>query len=390
MGMPDLDLGSGVQAFRAEVREWLAIHWNDAARAREAARPFHERTVDREFSRRLGERGWIAVSWPVEHGGPGRSQLDQYAFVEEMAYAGAPTGAHGCAAEIVGPALIAFGTPAQRSEFLPAFLRGERMFCLGYSEAGAGSDLAALRLSAVRDGDEWVLNGEKLWTSRAEFADYHWLAVRTDPAAKPPHAGISVFMVPLGSPGISIRPSMALYGHTFAAVTYDNVRVLDSLRVGRVNEGWKVITAALASERVLMGSYVAMLRALLDALAREIRARPLASDPLVRDRLGALAAEIEAARHLALNGVLTTARGRVPVHEGAMTKVYSGELMERVTQAAIDMLGAEATLSEEAPGSIAGGRIEQLLRRSIMMVVGGGTAEIQRNVIAQRGLGLPR
>ncbi len=394
-GMPDLDLGPAANAFRREVRTWLAQNWSPEVRARHRQKPFHERDVDRDFTRQLGRDGWVAVSWPSEFGGQGRTPLEQYAFVEEMNYAGAPTGAHTCSSELIGPALIAFGTPGQKAEFLPAFLRGDAMFSLGYSESGSGSDLASLRFSAVRDGDEWVLNGEKIWTTRAEIADYHWLAARTDPQAKPPHAGITMFMVKLDRPGITIRPSMALYGHTFASVHYDNVRVPDSARVGEVNGGWKVITHALAAERVLMGGSVATMRGLFDELVAYLAVatqdgRPMRDDPLVRDRIGALAAEIEAARQLAANGVRITELGRVPVYEAAMSKVYSGELMQRITETAIDLLGAAATLDEDSPDVPIRGRVEQMLRRSIMMVVGGGTAQIQRNLVAQRGLGLPR
>jgi alkylation response protein AidB-like acyl-CoA dehydrogenase len=202
-------------------------------------------------------------------------------------------------------------------------------------------------------------------------------------------------MVPLDSHGITIRPSMAMYGHTFCSVHYDNVRVPDSARVGEVNGGWKVITYALASERILMGGRIASVRRLFDDLlyylgSVERDGRLLADDAVVRDRIGALAAELEAARHLALNGVRIAEQGRVPVYEAAMAKVFSGELMQRVTETAIDLIGAVAILGEDAPDVPLGGTIEETLRRSIMMVVGGGTAQIQRTLIAQRGLMLPR
>lgn len=388
VSFPDLDLGADVAAFRAEVRSWLTKNWSATDRARERAKPFHQRGFDRDFSRKLGDRGWIAVSWPTEYGGRGLGPLEQFVFMEEMALAGAPLGAHSGASEMIGPALITYGTDEQKREFLPRFLRGELTFSLGYSETESGSDLASLRFKAIRDGDEWVLNGEKLWTSRGDVADYHWLAARTDPQATPPHAGISVFMVPLNAPGVQIRTSFAMYGHTFSSVHYDNVRVPASALVGNINGGWKVITHALAAERILMGSYVATIRSLFDAVIEHIAAHK--PDPLVRDRFGGLAAELEVARQLAINGVRIVAAGGVPVHEAAMSKVYSGELLQRITQAAIELLGPAATLGEDSFGVIADGRIEQQLRRSIMMVVGGGTAEIQRNLIATRGLGLPR
>ncbi len=394
-GTPQLDLGQAANAFRQEVRNWLAVHWDAGAQNRHRAQPFERRGFDPAFSQELGKKGWIAVSWPQQYGGQNRSPLEQFAFVEEMSYAGAPTAAHTCGAELVGPALIAFGTPEQKARFLPAFLRGESTFCLGYSESEAGSDLAALRTTAVRDGDRWLINGEKLWTTMGDRAEYHWLAVRTDPHASPPHAGISVFMVPLASAGITIRPSMAMYGHTFCAVRYDNVSVPDTARVGEINGGWKVITHALASERVLMGAHVANVRRVFDDLLRYLAhvkrdGRPMSLDPVARDRIAALAAELEAARQLAVNGVRVAQQGRLPVYEAAMSKVYSGELMQRICEAAIDLIGATAILSEDSRSAPLDGAIEQTLRRSIMMVVGGGTAQIQRTLIAQRGLMLPR
>ncbi len=393
--LPELDVGDRANAFRTEVRAWLGLHWDAAARTRERARPFCERGVDREFSRTLGLQRWIAVSWPREYGGLGLGPLEQFVFMEEMALAGAPLGAHSCASEMIGPALIAFGSDEQKARFLPAFLQGALTFSLGYSESGAGSDLASLRFRAVRDGEGWLLDGEKLWTSRGDVAHYHWLAARTDAAATPPHAGISVFMVPLDSPGITIRTGSALHGHTFSSVHYDRVRVPDSARVGDVNGGWKVITQALASERIVMGAQVATILGLFESLVQHVATaaqggRALREDPLLRDRLGAFAAQICAARQLAVDGVRLVARGGLPLHQAAMSKVYSAELLQRLTLAALDLLGSVATLGEDASLAILDGRIEQQLRRSIMMVVGGGTAEIQRNLIATRGLGLPR
>ena len=188
-GTPELNLGPAADAFRQEVRNWLAIHWDTDAQNRERAQPFEQRDFDRAFSQKLARQGWIAVSWPQEYGGQSRSPLEQFVFVEEMSYARAPTAAHTCGSELVGPALIAFGTLEQKENFLPAILRGERTFCLGYSESEAGSDLAGLRTCAVRDGDRWVINGEKLWTSLGDRAEYHWLADRTDPEASPPACG---------------------------------------------------------------------------------------------------------------------------------------------------------------------------------------------------------
>ncbi len=392
--LPAHDLDPGVRAFRREVREWLAVHWHGEREAAHRRRPLKDRGWDGEFSRLLGKRGWIGLGWPKEFGGQARSPSEQLAFIEEMEYAGAPKGAHNVAETIVGPSLIRHGTPQQQAEYLPAMLRGELSFGLGYSEPEAGSDLASLRTRATRDGDDWVINGQKLWSTGGDKAENVWLAVRTDPDAKPKHAGISVFLVSLRAPGVTIRPSMAMYGKTFSAVFYDDVRVPSRAMVGGVNNGWKVITDALASERVMIGSLVALLRWSLDRLTdyvarAEVGGRPLRNDAVVRDRIGALAADIEVARQFAIRNARLLEEGRTPLHEAAMTKVFAGELQERLGEAALDILGTGGLLSEDAPSAPVG-ELEQVLRHSIMGVIGGGTSEIQRNIIAIRGLGLPR
>ena len=382
--LPDYDLGEGANAFRRQVRGWLASNWSEAHRAENRKLPFAERGHDREFLRRLGRQGWLGVSWPRAFGGQDRSAFEQLAYVEELASAGAP--APGMSYQ--GSALIRHGTPEQQSRFLPGILSGEITFCLGYSEPEAGSDLASLKTTAVRDGNEWVINGQKVWTTNADWVDYVWLAARTNPDVKPPHAGISMFIVPLNSPGITVRPSMALYGRTFCTVFYDNVRVpLDAL-VGQPDSGWSILTAALADERMSLGGVVARIRSTFAHLLDQIRG--CRERPAVRGRIARLAAEIEVARELLMNSFVLIERGGTPVHEAAMSKAFSGELMERLGETSLDILGMTAVLSEGSEGSILHGELDQLLRHSIMYVVGGGTAQIQRNLIALRGLGLPR
>ena len=391
--LPAFDLDPTVSAFRREVREWLAVHWHGEREAMHNRRPFRDRGHDPEFSRLVGQKGWIGLGWPKEFGGQARSPAEQLAFVEEMEYAHAPRG-YIVAETIVGPALMRHGTPEQKARYLPAILRGEMSFALGYSEPEAGSDLAGLRTRAVRDGDDWVINGQKLWSTGGDKAEHVWLAVRTDPDAKPKHAGISVFMLPLRQSGITIRPSIAMYGKTFSATFYENVRVPASAMVGAVNNGWKVITDALAAERVMIGGSVAMLRRALDHLTEyvkraEVGGRALRENAVIRDRLGALAAEIEVARQFAMRNARLVGAGHTPLYEAAMTKLFAGELQERLGEAALDILGTGGLLSEDAPSAPLG-EMEQVLRHSIMGVIGGGTAEIQRNIIAIRGLGLPR
>ena len=221
--IPDLDLGPAANAFRAEVRAFLDENWIGRERGGGSAGPDHG--FDRDFSRKLAARGWLGISWPKRWGGQERSALEQLAFVEEMEYWRAPVRAHTMAVSIVGPALMAHGSDAQRERFLAAILRGELAFCLGYSEPDAGSDLAGLRTRARREGDCWIVDGAKLYTTMAELADYCWLAVRTDPRAAK-WKGISVLLVPMSAPGITVRPLAALNGGRTNALFFDAVRGL--------------------------------------------------------------------------------------------------------------------------------------------------------------------
>ncbi|MGH8784329.1 MAG: acyl-CoA dehydrogenase family protein [Cupriavidus necator] len=390
--LPEHDLGPAGNAFRDEVRAWLKENWSGTSQTRGVDQAYEEWGFDTQFTALLGRKGWNSMSWPREYGGQGRTPYEQLAFMEEIQQADAPMGGRG---DIQAHALMAFGTPEQKAEFLPKLARGEITFCLGYSEPGSGSDLASMQTTAVRDGDDWVINGQKIWTTAAEKADYMWLAARTDRNAARPHAGISIFIVPMTSPGITVRPSMAMYGHTFCQEFLDNVRVPASAMVGKVNDGWNILTSALATERVMMGSFVANARAEFERLVGCVRGAKacdglLRDDGAVRERIGALAAEVEAGRQLFMNSIAMAEHGKAPIHEAAMSKAYTGELLERLGQSALDILGTGATLSEDAEGAIASGKFEKLLRYSILVVIGGGTAEIQRNLIAQRGLGLPR
>lgn len=384
--LPEYDLGRAGNAFRQEVRAWLNEHWIQP-RAASGAEAVVIGAFDPVYARGLGSKGWNSLSWPTEFGGQGRTPLEQLAFVEETQLAGAPSSR----GAIQAHALMQFGSDAQKNEFLPRIASGEVTFCLGYSESEAGSDLASLKTSAVRDGDEWLINGQKLWTTGAEYADYMWLAARTDAEAKTKHAGISVFIVPMNTPGITVRPSMAMYGHTFCTEFLDNVRVPASALVGEVNQGWAILTSALATERISMGGFVATVRAAFEKILAEVRAcRRLSDDATVRERIGMLAAQIEVARQLLARSARLAEAGVQVTFEAGMSKIFSGELMQRVGQAALDIFGTDALLSTGSAGAVAQGRLEHLLRHSIMIVVGGGTNEIQRTLIAQRGLGLPR
>ncbi|HKX79008.1 MAG TPA: acyl-CoA dehydrogenase family protein [Novosphingobium sp.] len=390
--LPSHDTDKHVVEFRDTIRRWLAENWTDEDRAANRGGPFRDRRWKPEFSRKMGAAGLLGLDWPKAMGGQARSAGEQLAFIEEMEFAEAPTDSHMTAETIVGPAVIRHGSESQKNTFLPAFLRGERTFALHYSEPEAGSDLASLRTAARRDGDGWVISGQKMWSTYGDRAEYAILAARTDPSAKPKHAGISVFLVPLDTPGISIRPSMAMYGRTFSTTFYDDVRLPGDALLGEENGGWKVITSALAAERVMIGNTVAHLQHLFYRLTGYVRSNGEAAgclDPVIRDRIGGLAAEIEIARQFTLRNAALVQAGRVPIHEAAMSKVFVGELQERLCEAALDVLGSGGLLSEAAPNAPLG-EVEQELRHSLMGVLGGGTSEMQRNTIALRGLELPR
>jgi len=296
---------------------------------------------------------------------------------------------------MLGPLLIRYGTEAQKSQFLPKILAGEHIWCQGYSEPNAGSDLASLRTEAVLDGDHWVVNGQKIWTT-TWWGKYMFLAARTDKSATPPHAGISMFIVPMNAAGITIQPATTMYDGSFANIFYDNVRIPLENLVGELNGGWKVLTGALAFERGLVGGGIVLKVAhafeqLRQHVMRRDGERPaLGCDPIVRDKMATLASEIEVGRQLMMHCAELAAGGITPPEYGAISKVFSGELMERFGEAALDILGMRAALSEQMPGAIDNGRFEQNLRHSLMWVISIGTNEIQRSLIAQRGLGLPR
>jgi len=393
--LPEYDLGADGNAFRDEVRAWLAAHWAGERKAAFDAQDFHQREFDPSFARDLGTTGWLGLGWPREFGGQARTPIEQLALMEVMERAEAPR----IGAAVQANALMMFGTPEQQARYLPEILRGEAMHGMGYSEPEAGSDLASLRTSAVRvrddDGDHWVINGQKIWTT-TYWGKYMFLAARTDREVKPAQAGISMFIVPMDTPGISVKPATTMYDGSFANIFYDDVRIPADALVGPLNGGWKVLTDALANERGLVGGGIVLKVAhAFDLLCRDVReasapSGPLRDDAVVRERVAALAAEIEVGRRLMIHCAELATGGTTPPEVGAIGKVFSGELMERFGEAALDILGPRAALSQGAPGALRSGRYEQGLRHSLMWVISIGTNEIQRSLIAQRGLGLPR
>jgi len=375
------------EQFRAELRAFI-LEWRTPELLREYAESYGAPGPRiRAFHRALDGRGWMRMCWPKDVGGGGRSMLYHYLFVEEMEYWGMPYG--NLTFTSIAPTLAAFGTEQQKCLYLPGIYRGELVFALGYSEPNAGTDLASLRTRAVRVGDEWVVNGQKIWTSLADVATHIWLAVRTDPDA-PKHAGISLLIVPKQSPGLSVRPLHTMYGGHTNETFYDDVRVPAANLVGEVNRGWPIIMHALNHERVGLAATGALARLFDDLVAylRDERPRALA-DPVVRRRLAELWLRLREHRVLALQNAWLVAKGQTPVAEASMAKISATELRTELASAAMDLLGRSGGLSAPSGARAPlGGRAEWTFRLSPIFRFGGGTNEVMRDIVAAAGLGL--
>ncbi|MCL2482251.1 MAG: acyl-CoA dehydrogenase family protein [Propionibacteriaceae bacterium] len=379
-GLPQFALDETGEAFRTEVRAMI-----DQVRHPDGS------FVTDEVTQAIVSHGWLGFGWPERYGGRGASFSEQVVLHDELVYNRTDGEIALGSVMLLGNSILTHGTDEQKDKFLPIVRRGEMVFCLGYSEPEVGSDLASVRTRAVRDGDDWVIDGQKIWTTGGHTANYIWLATRTDPEAKPRHAGITVFLVPMDTPGISVQPMTALSGGISTITFLDQVRVPDSARVGPVNGGWKVITDALAGERVLMGGIANQLHRQLDDVLAFVRTDPTTvvgpRGSASRERLGDLAATLQALRALVASAIGATAQGSGARFEAPMAGVLGGELSETFGETMLDILGPVATLQD--PSVPGGGELEHSLRLSIMYVVGGGTNDIQRGLIA-RGLGLPR
>jgi alkylation response protein AidB-like acyl-CoA dehydrogenase len=370
----DFALDEHNQAWLEEVREFLRAEFDteaeDEARRRggESSGP-----VLRKVRAKMAERGWLALTWPVEYGGSGRTTFEQFLLMDEFAYWGAP--AIDLTASAVAPTIMRFGTEEQKKRWLPAILSGEVECAIGYSEPDAGSDLASLRTGARRDGDSWVINGEKLWNTGAEFATHEWLVVRTDPDA-PKHKGLSVVMVPIDAPGVTVQPILTWGGIRTNAVHFNDVRVDADALIGAENDGWRYVTTALDFERVSIG-VTGGLRRLYDETLRSVTS--LEVD--VCRQLAEMSAQIELARLLNYRAAWMVDQGLMPNAEASMTKVVTTELQASLSSAVLEIVDAQSFAAELA---------RHMYRQAPYLRFGGGTNEIQRDIIAQRGLGLPR
>jgi alkylation response protein AidB-like acyl-CoA dehydrogenase len=336
--------------------------------------------------------GWAGVGWPVEHGGQGRSAIEQFIFFDESMRAGAPVPM--LTINTIGPTIMSFGSPEQKAQYLPRILGGDIHFCIGYSEPGAGTDLASLTTRAVRDGDEYVITGQKMWTSLSGGADYCWLAVRTDPDAKK-HKGISILIVPMDSPGIALQPLQLLSEHDINAVYFDEVRVPVTNCVGGENQGWTLITNQLNHERVTLCSTGVVERALADTLGWAQHTtlpdgRRIVDQEWVQLNLARVHAKLDALRLMNWQSAWEATQGKLDIGHCSAIKVYGTEFYLEAFRLLFEILGPPGYLRSGTPGAILRSRLEMLYRSMIILTFGGGTNEMQRDLITMFSLGFPR
>ena len=377
--------------FRDELRSFLELEVPLERQEVFGVETKEQYDFGRALARKLAARRWLAVGWPKEHGGGGQGPIEQAILNEEMGYRMAPrTGTTGL--DYVGPALMVFGTREQQAEFLPAIASGEVEYCQGFSEPNAGSDLASLELRAVRDGDEYILNGSKLFTSYAFHAEYIYLLARTDPQASK-HRGISMFIIDLKTPGVSLNPLPYINGAMAAQTFFDDVRVPTTTLIGQENQGWYHAMTTLDYERSGLERYGRTRRAFDDFVlyCQESNGKggPPVDDPTVRYKLAEIRLGMEAWRLLCWNVVWLQSTGAVPNAEASEAFLHGTEERLRFAQTAMQILGPYGTLRHGSKWVPIQGTIEGIHRES-MHLHGAGTSEIHRNIIAQRGLGMPR
>ncbi|MGW4522671.1 acyl-CoA dehydrogenase family protein [Amycolatopsis sp. NPDC004378] len=371
------------EELRAYFAELMTPERRDSLRA--GGGEYGDGLAYKEIVRQLGKDGWLALGWPKEYGGQGRPMLDQLIFTDEAAVAGVPVPF--LTVNTVGPTIMRYGTDEQKAFYLPKIAAGELHFSIGYSEPEAGTDLASLRTRAVRDGDEYVVTGQKMWTSLIEYADYVWLAVRTDPDAKK-HRGLSMLIVPTSSPGFSWTKVHTVAGAGTSATYYDEVRVPVSARVAEENAGWPLITNQLNHERVALTSAAPVRKALADVLAWAKETGAIDQE-WVRLHLARVHAGAEYLKLRNWRIAWAAAASELGPAEASATKVYGTEFAIEAYRLLMEVLGAAAVVRDGSPGALLAGRIERLHRSALILTFGGGTNEIQRDMIAATALGLP-
>jgi alkylation response protein AidB-like acyl-CoA dehydrogenase len=387
----DLSYTPEEEAFRAEVKSWLDANLPREWRHRGVGgyREQEDEDIQREWQRRLFEGGWLTLAWPKELGGRGASPVMQAIYQEEMAVAGAPPILGRLGVSLLAPVLALYGSDWQKSTYLQKILSGELVFCQGFSEPNAGSDLAGLKTRAEKKDGKWILNGQKTWSSGAHYADGSFLLARTDPEA-PPHKGIGFFLVDMHQPGIEVRPIIQMTGSgEFCEIFLADVAVAERDLVGSPAEGWKLAMSTFGFERGGLANASRFERAVA-SLAGLARAQGAGSDPVVRQRVAQSHIEAHIFRVTGLRNLTQSQRGREPGPEASLTKLYWSEMDKRLQEAAVSMEGMYGGLAADSPWAIEEGRWQQGWMWAQAETIYAGSSEIQRNIIAERVLGLPR
>ena len=394
----DLNLTPEELRFRDEFRAWLEANipaeWAAYQEQHESSRERFD--FLRAWQKKMYEAGWTGISWPKEFGGRGASLIQQTIFIQEMARAGAPPLINVLGLSLLGPTLIAYGTEAQKQRFLSNILSADEIWCQGYSEPNAGSDLAALRTEAVLDGEHFVVNGQKTWTSFGHYADWCFAVVRTDPDL-PKHKGLTYLLVDMHSPGVSVRPLKQMTGEfEFNEVIFQDVRVPLENVVGKVNGGWEIAIATLMFERGTLGAslqitFKRQIERLIE-LSRTLKRNGgvAADDPLIRQKLAQIYTEIEVFRLNQMRTLTRMSKTGVPGAEGSIQKIFWSEMNQRMQQVAMEILGPYGQLTNESDYSIDHGQWAHAYLRSRGNTIEAGTSEIQRNIIGHFVLGLPK
>ncbi|MBP1687359.1 MAG: acyl-CoA dehydrogenase [Deltaproteobacteria bacterium] len=389
----DLHFSEADEAFRKEIAQWLAQNLTgEFAVLRGRGGPGDEHALVKErhaWERTLGAAGWTCVGWPTDCGGRGLSLMQQVIYFEEYARAGGPGRLGHIGEGLAGPTIIAFGSEEQKRRFLPGIVKGDDIWCQGYSEPNAGSDLANVQTKAELVGDEWVITGQKIWTSGAEWSDWCFVLCRTDPSAEPKHRGISYLLVPMRQPGIEIRPIRQMTGDSeFSEVFFDGARTAANNVVGKVNDGWKVAMGTLAFERgaSTLGQQLNFQNELEQVIAIA-RTNGAAKDPVMRQRLAEAWIGLRIMRFNALRA-FSHSDGAELNREAMITKLYWATWHRSMGKLAMDVLGAHSEIADDAPYALS--RLQRLFLFTRSDTIYAGTNQIQRNIISERALGMPR
>lgn len=390
----DFEFSAEEQAFLKEVDQFIADNYDPEVMdvTRENMSQLVDTPKRRALMRKIGEKGWLGMTWPKEYGGTGGEGVYEFLLNEKLASVGAPQIGKGVG--IIGKTLIRHGSDKLKKEFLPKILKNEVEFAVGYSEPNAGSDAAAMALKAERDGNDWVLNGQKIFTTSAHFAEWYWVGARTDTTA-PKHAGITLFLLPMNQKGLTIQRMPTIGDEITNQVFFDNVRVSDEYRVGELNKGFNYISEALDLERFTMFTFSPIherVKLLINYVKEEARdGRPLKDDPIVRQKVATLATEIEVAKLLGYRVVNQAIKGgKPPTSEASEYKLFATELSKRVAHETLNIEGEHGQTRVHTEDAPLKGRAELTYRYTVIDTIGGGASEIQKNIIARRKLGLPR